>query len=107
MQANVRQSDGPAPAAVHEAFHRSPSVEQSYSIVIEDIAALIARVLLIARLKCIRSVNEVEIQILEPEPFETGIESRFDAFGPVIGIPQLRGNENVFARDSISDKSNL
>ena len=50
------------------------------------------------------SVNEIEIQILELEPFQTRMESRFDALGPVIGVPQLCGNENVFARDVCSGK---
>ena len=68
---------------------------------------MIPRVLLIARLKCIRSVNEVEIQILESQSVETCLESRFDAFGPMIGVPQLCGDENVFARDPISGKSCL
>jgi hypothetical protein len=52
-------------------------------------------------------VNEVKIQILEPEPVETRRESRFDAFGPVIGVPQLRRDENVFARDPIRGKPSL
>jgi hypothetical protein len=65
---------------------------------------LIPRVLLIARLKCIRSVNEVEILLIEPESVETCVESWFDAFGPMVGVPQLRVDKNVFARDPISGK---
>jgi hypothetical protein len=52
-------------------------------------------------------VNEVEIQIFEAESFQTRLESRFDALGPVIGVPQLRGDENVFARDPYRGKSCL
>jgi hypothetical protein len=52
-------------------------------------------------------MNEVEIQILELESVETRLESRFDALGPVIGVPQLCGNKNVFARDSSRGKSRL
>jgi hypothetical protein len=52
-------------------------------------------------------VNEIEIQILEPESVQTRLESRFDAVGPVIGVPQLCGNKNVFARDLSSGKSCL
>ncbi len=99
VQADVRQSDGPAFALVHETFHCSPGIEQSHSFVVDDIAVLIPWVLLVPRLKCKRSVNEVEIQISEPESFQTRLEGRFDALGPMIGVPQLCGNENVFARD--------
>jgi hypothetical protein len=52
-------------------------------------------------------VNEVEIQILEPESLDTRRESRFDALGPVIGVPQLCGDENIFARDVPCGKSCL
>jgi hypothetical protein len=46
-------------------------------------------------------------QPVEPESAQTRLESRFDALGPVIGIPQLCGNKDVFARDPSSGKSCL
>ena len=52
---------------VHETFHRFPGVEQSHVAVVKDIAVLIPRVLVVAGLKSIWSVNEIEVQILEPE----------------------------------------
>jgi hypothetical protein len=52
-------------------------------------------------------VNEIEIQILEAESVQTCLESRFDALGPVIGVPQFCGNKNVFARNSSRGKSCL
>jgi hypothetical protein len=52
-------------------------------------------------------VDEIEIQIREPESVQTRLESRFDALGPMIGVPQLCGNKNVFARDPSSGKSCL
>src|SRR6266481_114306 len=57
VQTDVRESDGPAPAMVHETFHRPPGVQQSYAVVIKDIAVLIPRILLVPGLKCKRSVN--------------------------------------------------
>ncbi len=59
------------------------------------------------RLKCKRSVNKVKIEIFEPESVQTCLKGRFDAFGPMIGVPQLCGNENIFARDPCSGKSCL
>jgi hypothetical protein len=46
----------------------------------EDIAVLIPWILLITRLKCIGSVNEIEIQILDTESLETRLKSRLDTF---------------------------
>src|SRR5215468_9461049 len=92
---------------IHERFHRFPGVEQSHIAVVKDIAVLIPRILIVSRLKCKWSVNEIEIQILEPESFQTPLESRFDALGPVIVVPQLCGNKNVFARYPSSGKSCL
>src|SRR5580704_17710342 len=84
---------------IHESFHSFPGVEQSHAAVVNHVAVLIPRILIVPGLKCKRSVNEVEIQIFEAESFETRLESWFDALGPVIGVPQLCGDENVFARD--------
>ena len=41
----------------------------------------------------------------EPESRQTRLESRFDALGPVIGVPQLGGNKNVFAHNPSRGKS--
>jgi hypothetical protein len=76
-------------------------------LVVNDISVLIPGILIVTGLKCKRSVNEIEIQILEPESVQTCLESRFDAPGPVIGVPQLCGDENVFARDVSSGESCL
>src|ERR1700734_2833711 len=92
---------------VYETFHRSPGIEQRYSVVVDDIAVLISRILFVPGLKCKRSVNEIEIQIVEPESVQTRLECRFHAGGPMIGVPQLRGNKDVFARDPSSGKSCL
>src|ERR1700749_1106911 len=59
----------------------------------------IAWILLIAGLECEWSVDEVEIHIVELESVQTRCKSRRDALGPVIGIRQLRGQKEVFARD--------
>jgi hypothetical protein len=53
------------------------------------------------------SVNEVEIQIVEPESVKTRLESRFHALGPMIGIPQFCCYEDVRARNPSSRKSCL
>jgi len=67
---------------IHETFHRFPGVEQSHVVVVKDIAVLIPRILVVPGLKCKWSMNEIEIQIREPESIQTRLESRFDALGP-------------------------
>src|SRR5437763_14031830 len=100
-------SDSPAFAMVHETFHRPPGVEQSHAAVVNDVPVLIPWILLVPGLKCKWSVNEVEIQIVEPESVQTRLESRFDALGPMIRVPQLCGDEDVFSRNPSSGKSRL
>src|ERR1700733_8940204 len=107
VQVDVRQSNGPASATVHKALHRPPGIEQSHLAVVNDIAVLIPRILLLPRLKRKWSVNEVEIQIVEPEPVETCLESRFHALGPMIGIPQFCGDEEVLACNASTSNSCL
>src|SRR5579862_6823363 len=97
VEGDIGKSDGPAPAAIYERFERTPGVEQSYFAVVNHISVFIAGILLVSGLKGEGSVNEIEIEIGEAEPFEAGLEGRFDALGAVIGIPQFGGDENIFA----------
>jgi hypothetical protein len=92
---------------VHESFHGFPGVEQRHVVVVKDIAVLIARIRVISRLKCIRGVHEIEIQILEAEPVQTCLERGLDALGPMMGVPQLCVNKNVSARDPAGRKAYL
>jgi hypothetical protein len=52
-------------------------------------------------------MNQIEIQIPKLESVQTRFECRLDTLGPMIRVPQLCGNENVFARDPLSGKSRL
>jgi hypothetical protein len=103
----VRQSDGPTFAMVHKTLHRPPGIEQSHAAVVEDIALLVPRILFVPRLKRKWSVDEIEVQVVEPESVQTRLERRFDAFGPMIGVPQLCGDKDVFTRDPAGGKSCL
>jgi hypothetical protein len=107
VQSDVRQSDGPAFATIHETLHRPPGHEQSHAAVVKDIAVLIARILLVARLKRKWGVTEIEIQIVESKSVPTRLESWFDALRPMTGVPQLCGNENVFTGNPSSGESCL
>ncbi len=87
-------------AMVHEILHRPPGLEQSHAAVVKDIAVLVPRILLVPRLKGKGSVNEIEIQIVDPESRQTRLESRFDALGSMIRVPQLCGDKDVFTLQS-------
>src|ERR1700757_3517359 len=92
---------------IYETFQRLPGVEQSHAAVVKDIAVLIPRILIVPGLKREWRVNEIEIQILKAESVQTSLESWFDALGPVIGVPQLCGDEDVFPRDPSGGESCL
>src|SRR6185369_11110531 len=92
-------------ATVYETLHRPPSIEQSDAAIVDDIAVLISRILVVARLKRKWSVNEVEIQIVEAESFQTRFEGRLHAFRPMIGVPQFCCDEDILARDPSGGKS--
>src|SRR5882757_7030504 len=92
---------------LQQTFHRFPRVEQSHVLVVKDITVLIPRILVVPGLKCKWSVNQIEIQILDPESVQARLERRLHALGAVIGVPQLCRNKNVFARDPSGGKSRL
>src|ERR1700737_1836602 len=97
FQGDVRQSDSSASTAIHEVLHCFPCIKQSHPLVVDHAAVLIPWILLVPRLKCKWSVNKVKIQIVEADSFHTRLESGFNALGPMIRVPQLCGNKNVFA----------
>jgi hypothetical protein len=68
-------------------------------LVINHIAAGIPRVLLFPGLEGKGGVDEIEVDEVEPEFLETGLESRFDALGTMMGIPELRNDKNVLSLD--------
>lgn len=80
-------------------------MKQRHSVVVNDVAVLIAWIVLVSGLKCKGSVDKVKVQVVEPESLETRLECRGDAFGPMVGVPQLRGDKNILACDPSSRKS--
>src|SRR5580693_7003603 len=92
---------------VHKTLHRPPGIEQSHVPVVKDIAVFIPRIVLLPRLKRKWSMNEVEIQIVEPESVKARLESRFHALGPMVGIPQFCRDKDVLASNPSSGKSCL
>src|SRR4051794_24319037 len=52
------------------------------------------RVLLVSGLEGKGGVDEIEIDVVELEFLEAGLEGGFDAFGTMIVIPELRGDKH-------------
>ncbi len=82
-------------AFVDEAFQCPPCIQQCYRLVVNHLAAGISGILLVAGLEGKGGVDEIEIDEVELEFLETGLESGFDALGTMIGIPELGDNKNV------------
>jgi len=53
----------------------------------------------ISRLKREWSVREIEIDVVELELLEAGLEGRLDALRTMIGVPELRGDEDFVPLD--------
>ncbi|GJH25491.1 hypothetical protein CBA19CS42_13265 [Caballeronia novacaledonica] len=87
VQADIGQSYGAAFSLIDETLHRAPRIVQRHAFIVNDGAVLIARILLIAWLKCKRRMDQIEIEKLDAEPFTASFESRFDTLRPMIGIP--------------------
>src|SRR6516225_4912775 len=62
-------------------------------------AVHIPRVLLVPGLEGKGGVDEVEIDVVELEFLETGLEGGFDALRTMIVIPELRGDEHFLPLD--------
>ncbi len=52
---------------VDKSFHGFPRIEQSHVVIVNDVAGLIPRILIVTGLECKRSMNEIEIQVRKPE----------------------------------------
>ena len=52
-------------------------------------------------------MNQIKIEVVEAQFFEAGGEGGLDAFGPVIGIPQFGGDENIFTREFSGSQAGL
>ena len=99
FQADVGQSDGLALTLVYQALQRPPCIQQRNALVVDHIAVRIPRVLLVSRLEGKGGVDEMEIDVVELEFLETGLEGGFGAFRTMIVVPELRGDEHVLPLD--------
>ena len=100
FERDVGEADGAAFAVIDERFHGAPSVEESCVAVVDWVAVFVARIVVVAGLEGVGSVDEVEVEIGEAESLEAGFEGGFDAVGAVVGVPDFCGDENVFAREA-------
>jgi hypothetical protein len=60
---------------------------------------MIARFVVVSRLKREGRVDQVKVHIADSQARATRGERRCDPFWPMIGIPQLRRDEDILTRD--------
>jgi hypothetical protein len=101
FQHDVGQSNRPALALINEIFHRPPGLQQSHATVINDITRFVSRLHVVSRLKREGRVDQVKVHVTDAQPLATRGERRFDPFWPMIGIPQLRRDEDLLTRDGV------
>ena len=87
LQRNVRQTDRFAATVVYEALEGLPRLDQRHAPVVHHLPPLVPRVLFVAGLEGERGMDEVAVNIIEPESPETCVDGGFDPFGPMIGVP--------------------
>ena len=64
LQIDIRQADGLALPLVHQALQRLPCLRQCHAGIVDRLAALVPRVLIVARLEGKRGMDEIAIDIV-------------------------------------------
>ena len=72
---------------VHEAFERLPRLEQSHAEVIDDLTALVRRVLIVAGPKGKRGMNYITIDMVDLQSPAAGVKGGLDPLRTMIGVP--------------------
>ena len=86
----------PSSMRLSSACHVSSNVTP---VVIDHLAAVVSRVLVVAGLKGVGSVDQIAIDVVDLQSTATRIECGLDPLRAMIGVPQLRGDEQVFPRN--------
>src|SRR6202011_1844723 len=74
LQIDIRQADCLALSLVHQALQCLPGLHQCHPRVIDNLAALVPRVLLVARLEGKGGMDEIAIDMIELESLTTRLE---------------------------------
>ena len=99
LQIDVRQADRPALALVHQALQRLPRLSQCHAGIVDNLAALVLRLLVAARFEGKGRMDEIAIDMVELKSPATRLEGGFDPLGTMIVVPELGGDEHVLALD--------
>src|SRR6185437_35584 len=78
---------------------RLPGLHQRHPGIIDNLAARVPRVLLVARLKGKGSMDEIAIDMIELESPAARLEGGFDPLRTMIAVPELRGDEHILPLD--------
>src|SRR5579859_960457 len=89
----VGQSYRPAFTLINEVFQCAPGFQESDAFVVYHVTIGIPWILIIPWFECERSVNEIKIEIDDPQSFHARLTSRLNALWPVIGIPKFGRDE--------------
>ena len=96
---DIGQPDRSGKSLVDKAFHRGPGLLQRDAVVVHDGPVRVAGVLVVAGLEGKGRVHQVQIDRVEPEPAQAGLQRGLDPLGAVVVVPQLGGHKQVLAAD--------
>ena len=99
FKSNIGQSNSPALTLINETFHCFPGLKQSDAMVINNFSAFVARIHVVSRLKCEGSVDQVKVRVADSKALAARVECRLDPFWPMMGIPELCGDEDIRTGD--------
>ena len=63
--------------------------------IVDDLTALVPRVLLVAGSEGKRGMDDIAIDGVDLQPPAARVKGRLDPLGAMIGVPELRGDEDV------------
>lgn len=83
----VGEADGSTLAVLHQFLHRVPGFGESHAVIVKQVVVFIPGILIVSWLKRKWSVDEIKIQVIEPESVQTRLERWPNTLRPVIVVP--------------------
>ncbi len=96
LKAEIGDSNRLAPAVLDKILHGRPGVRQGDAVVVYHLAVGVTWILLVAGFEGKGRVYEVQINIVQAEPRAAGLEGRLDVLRPVVVVPELGCDEEIF-----------
>jgi len=99
FDSDVGEPDRSTEPVIDKALHGTPRLLQSDAIVVDHGPMCVAGILVFAGPEREWRVDQIEIDGVESEPVQAGLQRRLHPFGSMVVVPQLGGDEQVLTAD--------